>query len=690
MRRCLNDPLWCSDGGHGSGPTRMDHAGELAATLIGLDPFLKPYGPVLVRRLEKVHLALKQLTRKRSLKACAATHLFCGPRYEEGRWHIGEWAPNATAIFLIGPFSGWVEDPAFALTRRAGSELWEMSLPEEAMPHGTLFRFRMHWNGGSGDRIPSHAYRVIQDPQTLIFNAQAWRPEPYRWQHRRVRGETPPLLIYEAHVGMAGEGEGVADFNHFTDHLLPRIKAAGYNTVQLMGIPEHPYYGSYGYHVTSYFAVSSRFGTPEAFKRLVDTAHGMGLRVIIDLVHSHAAGNEVEGLACQDGTPYLYFHQGDRGRHEGWGSRCFDYGKEGVMRFLLSNCRYWLEEYRVDGFRFDGVTSMLYHHRGMNRCFTSYDDYYGEAVDEEALVYLFLVNRLIHGVVPSAITIAEDMSGMPGLALPQYLGGAGFDYRFGMGVPDLWTKLLKEVPDEAWNLDEIWYELTNRREKEPLINYAESHDQALVGDQTHFFRMAGAAIYAHMGASDPDPHIDRAMALHKMIRLITFATAGDGYLNFMGNEFGHPEWIDFPRKGNHWSGAYARRQWSLVDNADLKYSFLGAFDRNMTALAHGGSFFASPNVRLLHLSRTKKWLAFERGAMIFIFNFHPTQSWVDHPVPVPPGDYTLHMNSDALDFGGHGRVEAGQRFFSCPDATFGHCIYIYLPARTALVLKRST
>ena len=689
MKRCLNGPLFCSDPGNGSGSIRLDHAGELATTLTTLDPCLKPYTSVLIRRLERERLALEQLAKQKGLHGFASSHLACGPRYEGGRWHIGEWAPNATAIFLIGPFSQWEEREDFALTPLPDSEHWEISLPETAMPHGTLFRFRIHWKGGSGDRIPSHANRVVQDPHTLIFSAQAWRPSPYVWQQGAMVGVAPSPLIYEAHVGMAGEGRGVADFDHFTDHILPRIKGAGYNTVQLMGIPEHPYYGSYGYHVTSYFAVSSRFGTPEAFKRLVDTAHGMGLRVIVDLVHSHAAGNEVEGLSRQDGTPHLYFHHGARGEHEAWGSRCFDYGKEGVVRFLLSNCRYWLEEYRLDGFRFDGVTSMLYHHRGMNRSFVPFDDYYGDEVDEEALVYLSLANRLIHGVNPSAVTIAEDVSGMPGLALPAYQGGTGFDYRFGMGLPDLWTTWLKGVPEGAWDLKKLWYELTNRRKGEGVINYAESHDQALVGDQTHFFRMAGVAMYDHMRKGDPDGRIDRAMALHKMIRLITFGTAGDGYLNFMGNEFGHPEWIDFPRQGNSWSGAYARRQWSLLDNPELKYSLLAAFDRAMTDLARRGDFFDAP-VRLLSLSMTKKWLAFERGAMVFVFNFHPTHSWVDCPVPVSPGDYALRLNSDAPCFGGHGHVEDGQRFFSFPDAHGGHRIYTYLPTRTVLVLERST
>ena len=476
--------------------------------------------------------------------------------------------------------------PLPALDRIDDEGQWEIRLPEAALSHQSLYRLRIHWKDGMGDRIPAYARRVVQDPDTLIFNAQVWEPEePYRWRCPDFkRGQQPPL-IYETHVGMAQEEEAIGTWKQFTETVLPRIVRSGYNTLQLMAVQEHPYYASFGYHVSSFFAPSSRFGTPEELQELIDSAHGEGIAVIMDLVHSHAVSNTVEGLGLFDGTEYQYFHQGGRGYHHAWDSRCFDYGKPQVVHFLLSNCRYWLDTFRVDGFRFDGITSMVYTHHGLEKAFSGYDDYFNDTVDEDALAYLALANEVVHRLRPDALTIAEDISGMPGLALPVAEGGIGFDCRFAMGVPDYWIRLTKEIPDEKWPMGNLWYELTNRRKHEKSISYTESHDQALVGDQTLMFRMAGNAMYGHMSIGDTDIRVDRALALHKMIRLITLATAGNGYLNFMGNEFGHPEWIDFPRVGNNWSYHYARRQWSLVDHPHLKYRQLAAFDQALTHLA---------------------------------------------------------------------------------------------------------
>jgi 1,4-alpha-glucan branching enzyme len=481
-----------------------------------------------------------------------------------------EWAPNATAVTLVGDMTEWQEKPAYALKPAGPDGVWEIQLPRDALEHKHLYRLKVHWLGGNGDRIPAYADRVVQDPDSLIFNAQVWQPAvPYQWEYNHVVEKNAGLLIYEAHVGMSQEDEKIGSYLEFKENILPRIVAAGYNTLQIMAIQEHPYYGSFGYQVSSFFAASSRFGTPEDLKALIDTAHGAGLTVIIDLVHSHSVSNQVEGLGCQDGTLNQYFHDGPRGFHPAWGSRCFDYGKTEVLRFLLSNCRFWLDEYHVDGFRFDGVTSMLYTHHGLEKAFLSYDDYFDPAVDEDALTYLWLANTMVHTLRPDAVSIAEDISGMPGLAIPAKSGGVGFDFRFAMGTPDYWIRLIKDTRDEAWPMDSLWYELTNRRPGEKTISYAESHDQALVGDQTLCFRLMGPYMYDHMHVDDDHLVVARGMALHKLIRLITLATAGNGYLNFMGNEFGHPEWIDFPREGNNWSYHYARRLWHLVDDPQL-------------------------------------------------------------------------------------------------------------------------
>ncbi len=659
------------------------------ARLFEKDPYLKPYAHMYRKRLERIRSTEQTLTGKeRMLSDVAFGHKHYGLHFEKGQWVFREWAPNAEAVFLIGDVTGWQEDAAYSLQKDAETGKWEIWLPPRVFSHGDLYRLRVHWHGRSGDRIPSYARRVVQDPDTKIFNAQVWHPEkPYEWKVTDFKAPEGPLYIYEAHVGMAQEEEKVGTYAEFAEKVIPRIKEAGYNVLQLMAVQEHPYYGSFGYQVSSFFAPSSRFGTPDELKALVDAAHGAGLAVVMDIVHSHAVVNEVEGLSRLDGTTYQYFHGGERGTHDAWGTRLFDYGKIQVLHFLLSNCRYWLDEYGFDGFRFDGITSMMYLHHGLGKAFVSYDDYFNGSVDMDALVYLALANQVIKEVKPGAVTIAEDMSGMPGLALPLEQGGIGFDFRFAMGVPDYWIRVIKGYQDEEWPIGQLWHELNNRRSEEKTISYAESHDQALVGDQTIIFRLAGSRMYDHMHKDDPDMDVDRAIALHKMIRLITLAAAGHGYLNFMGNEFGHPEWIDFPRKENNWSCRYARRQWSLVDNGELKYQYLGNFDRKMIDIAKRLKIPEDPRPNLLCINEQDNVVAFERKQHVFVFNFHPTTSFTDYSIYAPPGKYRHLLDSDDADFGGHCRLAPGKFHFTMKDhATGGNYLQLYLPTRTAIVL----
>jgi 1,4-alpha-glucan branching enzyme len=623
------------------------------------------------------------------LAAFASGHEFFGLHRNAGGWTFREWAPASEAIFLVGPFSQWVEQERYALERINADGTWQIELPRESLNHGDLYRLSVHWPGGRGDRIPAYARRVVQDEETKIFNAQVWNPEqPFIWQHSSPCRAAFPL-VYEAHVGMAQEWYGVGTYAEFRDAVVPRIVDAGYDTLQLMAVPEHPYYASFGYHVSSFFAASSRFGTPEEFKSLVDTAHSSGLSVIIDLVHSHSVRNEVEGLSRFDGTETQYFHAGDRGNHPAWDSRCFDYAKPQVLHFLLSNCRFWMDEYRVDGFRFDGITSMLYKHHGLGRAFTSYDSYFDDDVDEDSLAYLTLANSLIHEVNPNAVTIAEDVSGMPGLAAPVGEGGCGFDYRLAMGVADCWFKLVNDTRDENWEMGYLWAELTNRRADERTIGYVECHDQALVGGKTLIFSLVGAEMYGSMHGTSENIAVERGIAIHKMARLATLGTAGHGYLNFFGNEFGHPEWVDFPREGNDWSYHYARRQWSLRDDPDLRYGSLADFDRAALTLPGMTEALAMTQPMLLLLEGDAKILAFARGGYFFFFNFHPSNSVVEFVVETVPGEYVHALDTDEGRFGGQDRIAVGGRYFTTPvteNDTLRHRLHLYLPCRTALVL----
>ena len=656
--------------------------------LVEEDKLLKPFAGIIEKRHQQVLAMEREFTyRTTRLSDSCNSYLYYGLHRTNEGWVFREWAPNATAIYLLGEFNDWRKHPDYALTK-VGDGNWEIKLPLGALAHEMLYRLLVEWNGGSGERLPSHVRRGIQDEYTKIYSAQVWDPlNPYQMRHERPKRTDYPL-IYEAHIGMSTEHRRVSTFTEFRLFVLPRIVDLGYNTIQLMAVQEHPYYGSFGYQVANFFAVSSRFGTPDELKALIDAAHSMGIRVIMDIVHSHAVNNEEEGLSRFDGSYDQYFYPGERGYHPLWGSRCFDYGKHEVLNFLLSNCKYWLEEFRFDGYRFDGITSMLYWDHGINKDFTEYSLYYDGNQDESAITYLALANRVIHQVDPEAITIAEDMSGMPGVASPLEYGGMGFDYRMNMGTPDYWIKLLKEKRDEEWHVGDLFYELTNKREEERTISYAESHDQALVGDKTIFFRLVDKAIYTSMSVFDKSVIIDRGMSLHKMIRLVTIGTAADGYLNFMGNEWGHPEWIDFPREGNGWSYDHARRLWSLVDDENLRFRFLNVFDKSMIQMVNDTCVFhwrPEPLVR----DNERQVLIFTRGDYLFVFNFNPEKSFPDYVFDAPSGKYTMILNTDNRNFDGLGRIDEKIEHFTRYVSPGRGQLSLYIPARTGFVLKRS-
>ncbi|MFW9623627.1 alpha amylase C-terminal domain-containing protein [Bacteroides graminisolvens] len=667
---------------------------ERTLNIIKHDLWLEPFEEAINGRYRYVLGKKSELTNggKQSLSDFATGYLYFGLHKTSKGWVFREWAPNATQIYLIGTFSNWKEDQAYAMTRLENGN-WEIELPADVLHHGDLYKLIVHWNGGCGERIPAWATRVVQDAQTGIFNAQVWDPQtPYVFKTKNFKPATDPLLIYECHIGMAQQEEKVGTYNEFREKILPRVAKAGYNCIQVMAIQEHPYYGSFGYHVSNFFAASSRFGTPDELKELIDAAHALGIAVIMDIVHSHSVKNEVEGLANFAGDPNQYFYPGARREHPAWDSLCFDYGKNEVIHFLLSNCKYWLEEYSFDGFRFDGVTSMLYFSHGLGEAFVNYADYYNGHQDDNAICYLTLANDLIHQVKVNAITIAEDVSGMPGIAAKIEDGGYGFDYRMAMNIPDYWIRTIKDKIDEDWKPSSIFWEVTNRRKNEKTISYAESHDQALVGDKTIIFRLIDADMYWHMQKGDANYVVNRGIALHKMIRLITASTMNGGYLNFMGNEFGHPEWIDFPREGNGWSCKYARRQWDLVDNKNLLYHAMADFDADMLKLLKGVKSFQTTPVQEIWHNDEDQVLAFQRKDLIFVFNFNPKKSFTDYGFLVTPGKYMAVLNTDSPLYGGNGLTDDTVEHFTVADPLYARekkeWLKIYIPARTAVVLKK--
>ena len=653
-------------------PKRQQHIG-----LVQNDSWLQPFEEAIRGRHDHAVWKLNQLTNKgkKKLSDFANGHVYYGlHQTARGQWVFREWAPNATDIYLVGDFNNWEEDEKYRCKRIEGTGNWELKLPKKAMKHGDLFKMHVKWNGGEGERIPAWIRRVVQDEQTKIFSAQVWAPEqPYEWKRKTFRPDKNPLLIYECHIGMGEDAEKVGTYTEFRENILPRIIKDGYNCIQIMAIQEHPYY--------------------EELKALIDEAHENGIAVIMDIVHSHAVKNEVEGLGNLCGDPNQFFYAGERHEHPAWDSLCFDYGKDEVIHFLLSNCKYWLEEFHFDGFRFDGVTSMLYYSHGLGEAFGGYGDYFNGGEDDNAICYLTLANLLIHEVNKNAITIAEEVSGMPGLAAKFEDGGYGFDYRMAMNIPDYWIKIIKEQSDENWKPSSIFWEVKNRRPDEKTISYCESHDQALVGDKTIIFRLIDADMYWHFAKKDINGVVERGIALHKMIRLVTAAAINGGYLNFMGNEFGHPEWIDFPREGNGWSYKYARRQWNLVDNKDLCYHWLGDFDREMLKVIKSQKNFQKTPVQEIWHNDGDQVLAFMRGDLIFVFNFSPTQSFTDYGFLVPTGSYDVVLNTDSKDFGGNGFADDTMTHLTNFDPLYvkehKEWLKLYIPARSAVVLKKN-
>ena len=667
---------------------------EKTLNLIKSDPWLEPYAAAITGRHQYAMDKETELTNggKQTLSDFASGYLYFGLHRTDKGWTFREWAPNATHIYMVGTFNNWEEKEEYSLKRLQNGN-WEINLPANAMQHGDLYKLIVYWDGGQGERIPAWATRVVQDENTKIFSAQVWNPEkPFKFRKKTFKPSTDPLLIYECHIGMAQQEEKVGTYSEFREKILPRIAKAGYNCIQIMAIQEHPYYGSFGYHVSSFFAASSRFGTPEELKELIDTAHGLGIAVIMDIVHSHAVKNEVEGLGNFAGDPNQYFYPGARREHPAWDSLCFDYGKNEVIHFLLSNCKYWLEEYQFDGFRFDGVTSMLYYSHGLGEGFSNYGDYFNGHEDDNAMCYLTLANELIHMVNPKAITIAEEVSGMPGLAAKVEDGGYGFNYRMAMNIPDYWIKTIKEKIDEDWKPSSMFWEVTNRRQDEKTISYAESHDQALVGDKTIIFRLIDADMYWHMQKGDENYTVNRGIALHKMIRLLTATTINGGYLNFMGNEFGHPEWIDFPREGNGWSCKYARRQWDLVDNKNLTYHYMADFDEDMLKVIKSVKDFQATPIQEIWHNDGDQVLVYQRKDLIFVFNFNPKQSFTDYGFLVAPGAYEVILNTDSVQFGGNGLSDDTITHFTISDPLYKkekkEWLKLYIPARTAMVLRK--
>ena len=668
--------------------------------LLNQDLYLRPHEHKIRERLNTYNHILQTITETdKDLLTFAHSYNTMGLHLNNNNDVIyKEYAPNAKSISLFGEFNNWNRNEYIGQKDKNG--LWTITIPNKngscPIKHNTKLKANVCLADciTKVDRNPIWSRYLIQNKDSYLYDTVFWNPpKPYEWKSKQFMQRKRSLRIYEAHVGMSSLDCKVSTYREFADTVIPRIKNTGYNAIQLMAIMEHVDYASFGYHVTNFFAIASRSGTPDDLKYLIDVAHQNDLIVLIDIVHSHASCNQSDGISNWDGTDYLYFHSGSRGKHDLWDSRLFNYSNYETLRLLLSNCAFYQEEYHFDGFRFDGVTSILYKHHGIGYGFTgNYNEYFNDQFDLDGGVYTMLANYLIHLINPNAITIAEDVSGMPGLCRPIDEGGFGFDYRLNMSIADKWIHIMRNIRDEHWDMGNITYTLTNRRNNEKHVGYCESHDQSIVGDKTLSMWLFDKELYWNMSVlSEETLVINRGICLHKMIRLITFALGGEAYLNFMGNEFGHPEWVDFPRPGNNFSYEHCRRRWDLVDDKLLRYRFLYKWDCVMNNLDEVFCFLPSQQYHVSCKDEETKVIVFEKGDLLFVFNFNISKCFEHYKVGTPwRTPHIIIVDSDESRFMGKDRLTYGhENFFPCMHDSYQgrpNYIQLYVPNRTCMVL----
>ena len=594
---------------------------------------------------------------------------------------IREYAPNAHFVSVIGDFNHW--DRGRDPLKRISNTEWEITLDRARVMPGSRYKLHIAGHNGGRDRIPStcpYARQSSDGDFAAIFEFNVLSPPT------RLQKQPEHLKVYELHIGLAASGPRIGTYLEVAHDVIHRVKYAGYTAVQLMAVHEHPYYGSFGYHVSNPYGICSRFGTRQDFKYLVDNCHEVGLLVIIDLVHAHAVKNLSEGLGEFDGQDGYLFKTGQNALHPAWDSLVYDYENQATVSYLLSNARYWIEEYGIDGFRVDGVTSILYNDHGIGHTGFTDNDYLGSNLNQSGLLYLVLLCKLAHELRPDFILIAEDVSGLPGLARPALLGGVGFDYRLQMGLPDFFESVAKDVMDDGISPSRIWHALVSRRFDERHIGYVESHDQAIVGGQSLIFRLLGPKMYTDMHAETQSHDVHLAVAVVNVAKSIVFFLGGEAWMSFIGNEFGHPDWVEFPTPDNDDCFEYAYRKWYLATDSALMYEKMAAFDRDLMhqrkiAVTWDESYMTAPL-----LDDNRKLSVFHRDRVVLVCNTTTDVSYEDVWVPVPEqGNYRVILSTEEHRYGGYGRVNENMQYATI--AVDGNAyIRLYVPSMSAIFM----
>jgi 1,4-alpha-glucan branching enzyme len=592
--------------------------------------------------------------------------------------HFAVWAPNATRVSVIGDFNGW-DGRVHPMRLLTPSGIWELFVPD--LPDGEKYKFEIRTREGHlleksdpfgvAFEIPPQTASVVRDISRYTWGDAAWmesRASNREWLER-------PMSVYEVHLGswarVPEEGERYLRYSELVEKLVPYVQEMGFTHVEFLPVMEHPFSGSWGYQVLGFFAPTSRYGSPEEFKALVDAFHRAGIGVILDWVPGHFPKDE-HGLARFDGTALFEHADPRQGEHQDWGTLIFNYGRNEVRNFLLSNALFWLEEYHVDGLRVDAVASMLY--LDYSRTEGNWiPNRYGGRENLEAIEFLQRLNTLTHGQYPGTITAAEESTAFPGVSRPVHLGGLGFTYKWNMGwMHDMLAYLEQDAVYRRWSHELVTFSMLYAHSENFILPL--SHDEVVHGKRALLDKMPGDAWQKYA----------------TLRTLLGFMYGHPGKkLLFMGGEFG--QW----REWNHDRSL----DWHLLE--DPAHKALQDYVRTLNAHLR-----TQPALYELDVDPAGfRWIDchdHENSVVSFVRTARQSDDfvvWVFNFTPVPRGDYRLGMpapgyyaellNSDSALFGG-GNLGNSGGVTTDPVAAhgFSQSVRLMVPPLACLMLKK--
>ncbi len=553
------------------------------------------------------------------------------------------WAPNATVVSVMGDFNGW--DRTRHPMRKRDGGIWEIFLPWLGV--GSVYKYSIVSTSGEIlEKSDPYGFYAEQTPKTASI---VWPLSGHHWHdqgwmdHRSSRNWIhEPMSVYEVHLGswLKSEGDYWLTYRELADRLVGYVKKLGYTHIELMPIMEHPFSGSWGYQVSGYFAPTSRFGTPDDFRFFIDACHQAGIGVLLDWVPGHFPKDE-HALGHFDGTA-LYEHADPRkGEHKDWGTLIFNYGRNEVKTFLLSNALYWLKEFHIDGLRVDAVASMLYLDYSREQG-DWVPNQHGGRENLEAIDFLKRFNELVHQV-PGAITVAEESTSWPGVSRPTYLNGLGFTMKWNMGwMHDMFEYFSTDSLYRKYHQKNITFSLLYAFTENFLLPI--SHDEVVYGKGSLIGKMPG----------------DEWQKFANARAFLTYMYGHPGKkLLFMGSEFGQTSEWNHDKDLDWWL-----LQYPLHHRMQTMVSELNALYRREPSLYevdddHRG--FEWIDFRDVE----KSVIVFTRYArnredfLVFCCNFTPMER-VAYQVGLPKaGRYREVFNTDAEMFGGSNLGNAG-------------------------------